>query len=69
MAVNITGNRDGENSHNESYTIKGRGVVSRAKLVKEVKSGMHPRHTTTKINGAEYVKAKPDKRTQNNINK
>ncbi len=69
MAVNIRGNRDGDNRHNESYTIKGRGTVSRSRLVKEVKSGKHPNHTTTKINGAEYVKAKPDNKTKNNVNR
>ena len=69
MAKNINGNRDGENGHNNSYTILGRGVVSRSQLVREVKSGKHPSHTTTKINGREYVKAKPDNRTQNNVNK
>jgi len=69
MAVNIRGNRDGENGHNDSYTISGRGVVPRAKLVREVKLDKHPNHTTTKIGGVEYVKAKPDNQMKNNVNK
>ncbi len=69
MAVNIRGNRDGDNGHNESYTIPGRGTVSRSKLVREVKSGKHPNHTITKISGVVYVKAKPDNRTKNNVNR
>ncbi len=69
MAKNIIGNRDGENGRNDSYRIPGRGIVPRTKLVREVKLNKHPSHTTTKINGREYVKAKPDNRTQNNVNK
>jgi hypothetical protein len=69
MAKNIKGNRDGENGHNDSYTIPGRGIVSRPKLVKEIKTGRHPNHTTIKVDGVEYVKAKPDNKTQNNVNK
>jgi len=69
MAINIRGNRDGDNGHNDSYTIQGRGTVSRPRLVKEVELGMHPKHTTTQIDGVKYVKAKPDNRTQNNVNK
>ena len=55
--------------HNESYTVLGRGTVSRPRLVREVKSGKHPNHTTTKISGVEYVKAKPDNKTKNNVNR
>jgi len=69
MAINIRGNRDGDNEHNDTYTIQGRGIVSRAKLVKEIKTGRHPNHTTIKVDGVEYVKAKPDNKTQNNVNK
>jgi len=69
MAVNIRGNRDGENGHNDSYAIPGRGVVPRDKLVREVKLDKHPNHTTTKIGDVEYVKAKPDNQMKNNVNK
>lgn len=69
MAVNIRGNRDGDNRHNESYTITGRGTVSRSRLVREVKSGNHPNHTIVKINSVEYVKAKPDNKIKNNVNR
>jgi len=69
MAINIRGNKDGENKHNDTYTIPGRGVVSRTQLVREIKVGKHSNHTITKINGREYVKAKPDNKTQNNVNK
>ena len=69
MAVNIRGNRDGDNRHNESYSIQGRGTVSRQRLVREIKSGKHPNHITAKINGVEYVKAKPDNQIKNNVNR
>ena len=38
----INGNGGGANGGNTSYSVKGRGNVSRAKLVKEVKQGKHP---------------------------
>ena len=69
MAINIRGNRDGDNEHNDTYTIQGRGTVTRPKLVKEVKQGKHPNHTTIKVDGVDYVKAKPDSKKENNINK
>ena len=69
MALNIRGNRDGKNGHNNSYTIPGRGTVSRSKLVNEIKSGKHPNHTTINVKGVDYAKAKPDYKTKNNINK
>ncbi len=69
MAICINGNNDGNNGQNESYTIRGRGTVSRSKLVREVKQGKHPVHSTYKINGKEYVRANPDNSTGNNINK
>jgi len=69
MAKNIIGNRDGKNGRNVSYRIPGRGDVPRTQLVREVKVGKHPNHTITKINDCEYVKAKPDNRTKNNVNR
>ncbi|HBC3412350.1 TPA: DUF3892 domain-containing protein, partial [Vibrio parahaemolyticus] len=39
MAKNIRGNNDGEHGENDSYTIQGRGVVSRETLVDEVNAG------------------------------
>ncbi|WP_152004136.1 DUF3892 domain-containing protein [Desulfoluna spongiiphila] len=68
MANNIKGNRDGDNGRNETYTIPGRGVVSRAQLVKEVEAEKHPNFTTYNLNGELYVKAKPDKSESNNVN-
>ena len=49
--------------------IPGRGDVPRTTVVREVKLNKHPLHTTTRINGKEYVKAKPDNRTINNVNR
>lgn len=69
MADKIKGNHDGEKGGNKTYTIQGRGVVQRDTLVKEVKNGQHSNFTTTKINGVEYVKAKPNKKTDDNVNK
>jgi len=69
MAKNIIGNKDGKKGGNDSYRIPGRGDVPRTTVVREVKLNKHPLHTTTKINGKEYVKAKPDNRTINNVNR
>lgn len=70
MAKNITGNQDGLKGGNETYSIKGRGSnIPRKILVKEVKQGKHPNHITTKINNVEYIKAKPNSKTNDNVNK
>lgn len=69
MATHITGNEDGPNGENDSYTIVGRGVVARARLVAEVKAGQHPNHSIYTRHGVEYVRSNPDKKETNNINK
>ncbi|WP_158897022.1 MULTISPECIES: DUF3892 domain-containing protein [unclassified Pseudomonas] len=69
MAKNIRGNRDGENGENQSYTIPGRGVVSREQLVKEVDAGKHPGFNTVNVDGVEYVRSNPDNQKGNNVNK
>lgn len=67
MANNIKGNEDGEGGRNESYTIPGRGRVTRKKLVQEVEQGKHPNFSTYEREGEKYVRAKPDSRTENNV--
>ena len=69
MAKNIRGNNDGENGENDSYTIAGRGVVSRETLVQEVEQGKHPLHHVININGEDYVRSNPDRTIGNNVNK
>jgi len=69
MAKNITGNHDGDNGKNESYSIPGRGNVPRKTLVKEVKSGKHPDFSTYTFNGEEFVRGNPDSSQNNNVNK
>lgn len=69
MAKNIRGNKDGKNGSNNSYTIPGRGIVPRKKLVKEVDSGKHPNHHVFEIDGEEYVRSNPDKTPNNNVDK
>lgn len=69
MAKNIRGNHDGENGENDSYTIAGRGVVERDKLVQEVNEGRHPNHHVVNINGENYVRSNPDSTESNNVNK
>lgn len=69
MAKNIKGNRDGLNNRNETYTIQGRGVISKNQVVKETNQGKHPNHFVTKINGNEYIKSKPNKNIDDNVNK
>ena len=68
MARKIKGNHDGPNGGNDSYSIAGRGDVSRRKLVAEIKQGQHPDFSTYERNGVIYVRAKPDHRKGNNIN-
>jgi hypothetical protein len=69
MATIIKGNQDGPNSENETYTIPGRGSdILRPIVVAEVKAGQHPNHAIYQLNGEEYVRAKPDSRTNNNVN-
>ncbi len=68
MATKIKGNHDGPNGENRTYTIRGRGVVSRPVLVREIKQGKHPDHSTVAVNGVEFVRAKPDGVRKNNVN-
>ena len=70
MAKYIKGNHDGSKGGNDTYTIPGRGSNIPGKIiVNEIKKGLHPNHTTTKINGKEYVKAKPNNLEKDNVNK
>ena len=70
MATNIRGNADSKNGSNNSYTILGRGVVTRAQLVKETTNGQHPNHHVVKnISGKESVRANPDRSKNNNVDK
>jgi hypothetical protein len=65
----IKGNQDGPNGENESYSIPGRGShIPRKMVVRGVKQHKHPHHSTYKLNGKEYIRAKPDSRTNNNVN-
>lgn len=68
MANKIRGNRDGEGGRNDSYTIPGRGVVSRDQLVKEVERGKHPNFSTYERDGEAYVRSNPDSKENNNVN-
>lgn len=69
MAKNIRGNNDGEHGENDSYTIPGRGVVSRETLVDEINTGKHPNHHVINVNGEDYVRSNPDALKPNNVNK
>ncbi|KXO06441.1 hypothetical protein AKG98_3180 [Moritella sp. JT01] len=59
----INGNCDA----NSSYTVKGRGVVTGSKLVKEVKQGRHPDTHIYKRNGVEYARNNPNHKVPDNI--
>jgi hypothetical protein len=63
----INGNADGKNGSNKSYTVKGRGQVSRPKMVKEVKGGKHPDTHILKVNGVEYVRNNSNHSVPDNI--
>lgn len=67
MAIKIRGNQDGKNGENQSYTIHGRGTVSRAQLVKEVKKGMHPHHHVIKVNGVNFARSDANHKRTDNI--
>lgn len=69
MAKNIRGNQDGKNGENQTYTIPGRGIVPREKLIKELKEGKHTDFHVYERNGVEYVRADPDSTQQNNVDK
>jgi len=59
----INGNAGGLNGENQSYTINGRGDVSRAKLAREVDAGLHVGVHTVKVNGTKFVRANPNHNT------
>lgn len=65
----ITGNEDGHNGENQSYTIRGRGDVSRAKLAREVDKGLHEGVHTYERNGVKYVRANPNNNSDDNVDK
>lgn len=70
MAKNIIGNHDGDKGGNVTYNIPGRGSnIPKNTIVREVESGRHPDFTTTLINGEKYVKAKPNPKTIDNVNR
>jgi hypothetical protein len=64
----ISGNGGGDGGGNDGYAIKGRGDVTRAQMVKEVKKGQHPDTHVVKINGKEYARNNPNHDTPDNIN-
>jgi hypothetical protein len=68
MANIIKGNHDSENGGNDSYTIPGRGEVSRLALVREVEKGKHPNFSIYQRDGEKYVRGNPDSRPSNNVN-
>jgi len=66
----IIGNRDGENSRNETYQVgQQRKHVSRIIAVREVKSGMHPGYHIYHRDGEEYIRDNPDKSKNDNVNR
>lgn len=70
MANNISGNNDRPGGGNDTYSIPGRGSqIPRKQVVREVKQGKHPNFSTVKHKGNEFVRAKPDNSTSNNVNK
>lgn len=69
MAKNIKGNHDGEGGRNDSYTIPGRGVVSRNDLVREIEIGRHPNFSIYEKDGEKFVRSNPDSKESNNVNK
>ena len=70
MANNIVGNNDRPGGGNDSYNIPGRGTnIPREQLVEEVQQGRHPNFSTVNVNGEDFIRAKPDGQTNNNVNR
>jgi hypothetical protein len=65
----INGNADGSNGENQSYTIAGRGEVSRTKLVREVSNGQHEGVHVQRVKGVDYVRANPNHNQGDNVDK
>lgn len=65
----INGNADGSNGENQSYTIAGRGEVSRSQLVREVNNGQHEGVHVQRVNGVGYVRANPNHNQGDNVDK
>ncbi len=63
----INGNADGKNGSNKSYTVAGRGKVTRAKMVSEIKKGQHPDTHVLKVDGVEYARNNPNHNKPDNI--
>jgi hypothetical protein len=64
----INGNGGGRNGGNESYTITGRGTVSRSNLIREINNGQHPDTHVVVRNGIEYARNNPNSNKPDNIN-
>lgn len=69
MANKITGNHDGKNGKNNSYSIPGRGNVPRKTLVKEVEAGRHQKFSIYNHGREKFVRSNPDNSAKNNVNK
>ncbi|MFK7779550.1 MAG: DUF3892 domain-containing protein [Candidatus Gracilibacteria bacterium] len=63
----IRGNADGENGENDSYTVNGRGVVPRKKMVREVKKSKHEGIEIYRRDGEDYLRSTKDSKKSNNI--
>ena len=68
MAKGSSINGNGNGSGNSSYIITGRGEISRAQMVKEVKQGKHPDTHVIKRGGIEYARNNPNNNKPDNIN-
>lgn len=64
----ISGNGSEDGSGNDSYTITGRGTVSREQMIQEIKDGRHPDTHVVQRDGEEYARNNPNSSTQDNIN-
>ena len=65
---NINGQGGGSNGGNESYTVVGRGTVSRAQMVRETEQGRHPDTAIYTRGGKKYLRNKPNNNIPDNIN-
>ena len=68
-SANIRGTQTGINGRNDVYIVKGRGEVPRKTMVKEALAGKHQGVGTYKSGNETFLRAIPDSKKSNNINK
>ncbi len=67
-SINGNGGNGGNGGGNSSYTITGRGEVSRSQMVREIEQGKHPDTHIMEVGGVKYARNNPNNNKPDNIN-